>query len=1133
MTRVFTAEQRAAIDDRSGPALLAANAGSGKTAVMVERFVEAVVADGVGVGNVLALTFTEKAAGELRERIRRRFGELGEHEHARTSEGASIGTIHGFCAGVLRAHPFAAGLDPRFTVLDQAAADRLRETAWGTAVEAWAAAEGAPALDLVAASRDELQVMVRTAYEELRSRGQKDPQLPQVSQASSDPDPAPLQRAKDAAAAILEAGPWGKTVQKGRDALQVAGDILDRPGVPLPSDLDPAKLGSGAKLLTDPACEAYRDAWTAYRQACADHHARPVVRLLSSLLTRFAATCEQLKHQRAAVDFEDLQLLVRDLFAKNDAIRNRWAERFALIMIDEFQDTNRLQLDVLERLERGNLFAVGDEFQSIYGFRHADVTIFRERAAALGRRRVRRLRANFRSRPALLETINAIFVPIFGDGFAPLVPGRAPEPAAPPEGRLFDPDHVGAVAGPPPVELLLTDTSQDWDAAPGLGLELPDEPAHRRAEARQVAERLKQEVDAGRRPGEIAVLVRAAASLRLLEQALEERGLATYVVGGRGYWSSEQVRDGLAYLQTLANPLDETALYAVLASPFAQVGADGLVLTAQAGRDQGGAWGALTGDTTWMAALGERDALERITRILQTERERAERLPAEVLLERAIAATGYDVAVLARPGGERRLANLRKLMRLARDFERAEGRDLRAFLAFAQTQDLTGAREGEAALESEGLDAVRLMTIHRAKGLEFNTVCIADLGRGGPGGADPIRLGRVGAGSIGIRLRALGAPVSVPALDYAALDADRTRREDEEERRLLYVAMTRAREHLILAGGYDLARRPQPRPGAAPMTWILPAVEPLLEPQLNDPAAVAAPAPPRGPAPAGTALPVPATLLPAAPTAPHAVPTTLSFTSLGAYGRCGYRWYLERVLRLPRVKPPPLDDPEPPRNLDLMARGSLVHTLLEDLDFASPATPEPDAVRAASRDVELTDDEVTDVQRLVDAFANSPLRARLDAAPVVRREAPFTFTLEPGTGGLLVNGVVDVLAVESDGGLLIVDYKTNPLDGTDPVTLTETDYGAQRLVYALAALRDGAERVEVAHCYLEDPAHPATATYTAADAARLNEELVGLAAGLLAGDFAVTEQPHRDLCGSCPGRRALCSHPEAATLSRL
>ena len=147
----FTPDQRAAVADRSGSALLVANAGSGKTAVMVERFVEAVLEDGVAVGSILALTFTEKAAGELRERVRRRFTALGEIEAAREAEAAWIGTIHGFCARVLRARPLAAGLDPRFTVLDEAAAQRLAEQAYDMALDGWAAAHGARAVDLAAA----------------------------------------------------------------------------------------------------------------------------------------------------------------------------------------------------------------------------------------------------------------------------------------------------------------------------------------------------------------------------------------------------------------------------------------------------------------------------------------------------------------------------------------------------------------------------------------------------------------------------------------------------------------------------------------------------------------------------------------------------------------------------------------------------------------------------------------------------------------------------------------------------------------------------------------------------------------------------------------------------------------------
>ena len=138
-----------------------------------------------------------------------------------------------------------------------------------------------------------------------------------------------------------------------------------------------------------------------------------------------------------------------------------------------------------------------------------------------------------------------------------------------------------------------------------------------------------------------------------------------------------------------------------------------------------------------------------------------------MLLERAIVATGYDLAVLARPGGDRRLANLRKLMRLAGEYERAEGRDLRGFLADAAARDLAEAREGEAALESEGLDAVRLMTIHRAKGLEFPVVCVADLGRQSGARRSPLLVGPDGAA--GLRLAPLGGGDTIPTTAWERL----------------------------------------------------------------------------------------------------------------------------------------------------------------------------------------------------------------------------------------------------------------------------------------------------------------------------------------------------------------------------
>jgi hypothetical protein len=185
---------------------------------------------------------------------------------------------------------------------------------------------------------------------------------------------------------------------------------------------------------------------------------------------------------------------------------------------------------------------------------------------------------------------------------------------------------------------------------------------------------------------------------------------------------------------------------------------------------------------------------------------------------------------------------------------------------------------------------------------------------------------------------------------------------------------------------------------------------------------------------------------------------------------------------------------------------------------------------AGEFDAELSEPDVADIRALVDAFASSPLCARLAAARRTRREAPFAFGLDAGGGGPLVNGFLDAAAVEPDGGVLIVDYKSDRLEGATPAEVVERDYATQRVVYALAALRDGAPRAEVAYCFLERPAEPVTRAFTAAEAPALTEHLAGLARGVLAGEYPVAAQPHRDLCGDCPGRAALCSWGEEMTL---
>jgi ATP-dependent helicase/nuclease subunit A len=265
----------------------------------------------------------------------------------------------------------------------------------------------------------------------------------------------------------------------------------------------------------------------------------------------------------------------------------------------------------------------------------------------------------------------------------------------------------------------------------------------------------------------------------------------------------------------------------------------------------------------------------------------------------------------------------------------------------------------------------------------------------------------------------------------------------------------------------------------------------------------------------------------------------LSYSSLESYRRCGYRFYLERVARLQRSIAKLADAAgEPvPETIGGLVRGSVVHELLERFDFARPVLPSAKEVaeRLESHGVTFEDADLEDIRGLLDRFVGSELRERLAAASPVSRELPFAFTLRPhGKSGasLLVNGVVDVHAVERGSeSALVVDYKSDPVMGLDLAAICDEKYGTQRLIYALAALRSGARSAEVLHLFLERPGEPVSVVYEAADLPRLERELLELAAGVIEGRFEPTDDPHRELCATCPGRAALCKWDETRTLA--
>jgi ATP-dependent helicase/nuclease subunit A len=1084
---VLTDEQEDSVARRSEPLLLSAGAGSGKTSVLVERFVRAVRDDGIAPGKILAITFTDRAAGELRERVRARFLELGDREAARDTEAAFVGTFHGFCARVLRTHPLLAELDPEFAILEEGTAGRLRDLAFAHALRDFLAREEPElGVDLLAAyGVDRIRMSIGSIHAQLRSRGQRLPRLPEP---------------------ILQA------------------------------DAEEQDVEAAAACL-----------------------------LLDELLADFSRSYEALKRERGAVDFDDLELFARDLLEGHESVRAAWAERFALLMVDEFQDTNPRQLAILRALDRENLFTVGDELQSIYGFRHADVSLFRARRQELEQRGGSlALTRNFRSRAPLLDVVNAVFEQRFVD-FEALRVGRGPQEASAPE------------LDEPLTELLITDRcgwEEDQQLSEAIACGLPNAPRWRQAEARMLAQRVAELVAEGRaRPGEVVVLLRALGDLDVYERALQLCGLRTLAAVG-AFWEHQQVGDLLAYLRTLANPLDELAFYSTLASPLVGISRDGLALLALAARAEGrGAWATalrLADEPELLSELAgsDRRGLSSFCARLRDERERSSRRAVSELIERAIAHSDYAEHARGLEWGERRLANIHKLLRLARRFEATEGRGLRAFLDHVAHLMSVGAAESDAPVEGVEPDAVRLMSIHAAKGLEFPVVCVADLGR-----AQNTRLADllVDGARIGLQLVRLDGGKATPALDYPQLAEERRSMEAEEEDRIIYVAMTRARERLFLSGAVDFERWPEARQGATSISWLGPALLPetpvlaadarssgregVLGPAirlcLSTPANVGVVLRPDSFSSAPTGLPAgkPAELDTSAgivgqqsrEACPHESSaslagatrtadglSTLSYTALSELERCGYRYYLERVLGLSEDRAARSSGGH---TVQARARGILVHSLLESLDFARLRLPSATQVAGQARElgISLPSGESARIVELLRALQGSTLAVRMASATQIRREHPFAFSI--GEQEPLITGFIDVLAGESDGGMVVLDYKSDRLEvGVELEELVEREYGVQRLLYALAVLREGAPRVEVVHWFIERPENWVGASYVSGEREVLEGQLAERVAMARAAGFAVSTRPHRGLCLTCPGRASLCSWGEEQTM---
>ena len=1089
-------QQRAAVEAK-GEVFVSAGAGTGKTSVLVERFVRAVCEEGLDVESVLVITYTRKAAGELRARIRAALHGRGRHDLARKLDGAWISTIHGFCSRLLRTHPFAVGIDPRFRELDDEHGAVIRGESFERALTAFCSTRDAERLRLLATyGAQGLRRMLTGVYETLRSAG-RDLRLELGELASVAERLAELHA--EAARLAADTEVTDKQLAAANAALAL-------------TTTNPEQLTDLAYLnARGERAAQFESARKRLEQAALDELAVRDKELLQELLDLFAAEYAAAKQRESSLDFEDLQLLARDLLRDHESIRETEQLRFRAIMVDEFQDTNRLQCDIVDLLREGNgapdVFFVGDEFQSIYGFRHADVAVFRDRRERAALRLP--LARNYRSRPEVLAAVNHLFGEEFGDGYQALAAS----------GEFADP-----VFGHP-VELLVADKRSYREAGENW----------REGEARAIARRVRELVDTGAASaGEIVLLFAAGTDAERYEAALRAVGLPTYRATGRGYFGQQQVVDLLFYLRLLHNRYDDEALVSVLASPFVGVSNDGLLHI----RRHAGKRPLYSGiEKSLPEALSDDDL-----RMVRAFKQRYERLAAasvrqslERLCEEIVSAHDYDLAVLAQWDGKRRYANLRKLMRLARSYEELRGPDIEGFVKFIRDQEAVGASQLEAVSEEEGADAIRLLTIHAAKGLEFKVVIVADAGRDTIGAPSSDEILVRPDGTFGFRVIDPRSGRKRGVFSYEQV-RDAEKDEDRAERlRLYYVAMTRAIDRLIVSGAIDPDRQ-QDR--ETPIGWVLGrlgldgeidagelergdarfvvnvdrwAPQPVVseEPLADDAGQLALFAElPTKPMPRGYRLPE----LPPLPAPPLHRVRRLSYSALALFERCSYRYYVERVagLREERGTVPGA------HGLKATEIGDAVHRLLEIVDLRAPTAPDLEIVRGWYPAV--TDEELARIAAFVASYCESELAARITTLDGVEPERPFAFEHDE----VLLHGRLDVLWREGDRAL-VLDYKTNTLAEGTPEEIVEADYALQRLVYALACFRAGAEQVEVVYHFLERPDAVVATTFERIELPALEAELSAAIAQINAGEFVPT--PSEFNCSGCPALDLVCAGP--------
>ena len=834
-------------------AVIAAGAGSGKTRVLAARFVHLVVNEGIPVESILALTFTRKAAAEMYARIHSTLREI-DHPLARAAtenfHRARITTLDSFSGSIARHACRSYGVTPDFST-DATEVSRMAEE---LALPFFLERRKTEAVRRLT-RRFRMAELPAKLFAETMVRHSTISSPLDFARFFSEQRAMTLARIESLAREIVAiADAMRSNAGATKSATDVIAAIPEDLAVPDPSSATGVadfcdalgSLASRQKLRPskDPAASELREIFADFKDrlypsllAAANWvFNERVIKETLDLLAEFQEAFNRRKRETGLLTFGDVARMAVDALKSDPDLRRAWKESIRSVMIDEFQDDNDLQRDLLfliaERPERtdgsvpapdelveGKLFFVGDEKQSIYRFRGADVSVFRKLAGELTPKQgtTPALDANYRTERALIDSFNALFPHVFPATIADET-GKRP---------LYEAEFAPIVAASSTEEvecafdiLLVPKENFDGDDPSVLS---PEE-----TEAREIALRIRAIVlegtpvadkDKRARPcryGDVAILLRSGTNQRAIERQLREAGVPYQTENVRGLFDDAPVNDLYCLLRLAAYPADTTAYAALLRSPFVGIGDEGFAraLLARVEADAEGRAIPEPFAEDIEPFLAERDRIlySRARELYRSVRADADRIPAAELVTRLWHREGYRYALYSDYGLERYAELYDYFFELARQAD-ADGIGLAAFLDRVGELMKTGEKIDSLDVPVDQSGGVTIMTVHKSKGLEFPVVFVADAGSEGNrnGNANPVYFSEEG----GISVNTGASEENEDARDNWFYERERDaelRREIAETRRLLYVAMTRAGSRLVVSGTLNLGMDPAAEP---------------------------------------------------------------------------------------------------------------------------------------------------------------------------------------------------------------------------------------------------------------------------------------------------------------------------------